>query len=273
MANYPTSLDSFTNPTSVDSLNAPSHSQQHTDANDAIEALEAKVGIGNSTAGSATAGHVLVASAGGTTSWTTVGASAINTTGGTAGQYLSAGTAGVASWATVTIPEPGMTLISTQTLTSSSGVSFTNVIDSTYTHYRIVCNLLSTGATSNLLFRARVNTTDVTTGYYGTNFSIQHTGSTFVVNNQNTSSFNLVELEEDNGSTNINRHTVLGLDLSTNGNLISLGGSGFNGRKLGAVVTGGICIDSTNPITGFTLYPSTSTMKGTIAFYGYKKTV
>lgn len=102
MANYPTSLDSFTNPSSVDSLSAPSHSQQHSDANDAIEALEAKVGIGTATAGSATAGHVLVASAGGTTTWTTVGASAINTTGGSAGQYLSAGTAGVAQWATVT---------------------------------------------------------------------------------------------------------------------------------------------------------------------------
>jgi hypothetical protein len=49
MANYPTSLDNFTNPTSGNNLNSPSHSQQHSDANDAIEALEAKVGIGAST--------------------------------------------------------------------------------------------------------------------------------------------------------------------------------------------------------------------------------
>jgi hypothetical protein len=43
--NFPTSLDNFTNPSSNSSVANPSHSQQHADANDAIEALEAKVGI------------------------------------------------------------------------------------------------------------------------------------------------------------------------------------------------------------------------------------
>jgi hypothetical protein len=46
--NFPTSLDSLTNPTSTDGLDNPSHSAQHANANDAIEALEAKVGIDNS---------------------------------------------------------------------------------------------------------------------------------------------------------------------------------------------------------------------------------
>jgi len=41
---FPTDLDEFTNPTASDYLNSPSHSAQHADANDAIEALEAKVG-------------------------------------------------------------------------------------------------------------------------------------------------------------------------------------------------------------------------------------
>jgi hypothetical protein len=47
--NFPTSLDALSNPTSTDGLNNPSHSGQHTDANDAIEALEAKVGVNSST--------------------------------------------------------------------------------------------------------------------------------------------------------------------------------------------------------------------------------
>ncbi len=38
--NFPTSVDNFTNPTANDSLNLPSHSTQHTNANDAIEAIE-----------------------------------------------------------------------------------------------------------------------------------------------------------------------------------------------------------------------------------------
>ena len=46
--NFPNSLDNLTNPASTDPTDAPSHSQQHANANDAIEALEAKVGINSS---------------------------------------------------------------------------------------------------------------------------------------------------------------------------------------------------------------------------------
>lgn len=46
--NFPTSLDSLTNPSSGDPLSSPSHSVQHANANDAIEALQAKVGIDSS---------------------------------------------------------------------------------------------------------------------------------------------------------------------------------------------------------------------------------
>jgi len=45
---YPASLDSFTNPTAVDTLDSPPHDTQHADANDAIEALQAKVGVDGS---------------------------------------------------------------------------------------------------------------------------------------------------------------------------------------------------------------------------------
>lgn len=46
--NFPTSLDSLTNPTSSDTLDSPSHSGQHANLNDAVEALEAKVGADSS---------------------------------------------------------------------------------------------------------------------------------------------------------------------------------------------------------------------------------
>lgn len=52
---YPTSLDAFTNPTSSDLLTSPSHAEQHADINDAVEALEAKVAIGNTVLGTYTA--------------------------------------------------------------------------------------------------------------------------------------------------------------------------------------------------------------------------
>ena len=52
---YPTGLDAFINPTAGSSLTSPSHAQQHADINDAVEALEAKVAIGNTVLGTYTA--------------------------------------------------------------------------------------------------------------------------------------------------------------------------------------------------------------------------
>ena len=52
---FPTSLDTFTNPTATSLLTSPSHSLSHSDLNDAVEALETKVGIGNTVLGTYTA--------------------------------------------------------------------------------------------------------------------------------------------------------------------------------------------------------------------------
>jgi len=46
---FPVSLDELINPQASDSVQSPSHSEQHADANDAIEALQQKVGVDNST--------------------------------------------------------------------------------------------------------------------------------------------------------------------------------------------------------------------------------
>ena len=54
--NFPSSLDNFTNPTPANNLNDPGvlHTDQHANANDAIEAIEAWVGISGT---AATASH------------------------------------------------------------------------------------------------------------------------------------------------------------------------------------------------------------------------
>jgi len=97
--NFPTSLDSFTNPLGTQTLDTPDHAGQHSDANDAIEALEAKVGLG---AGTPTVNKILVGSGNGTATWNTtwssgtinnatIGTSQI--TGGTITTPLISGTA------------------------------------------------------------------------------------------------------------------------------------------------------------------------------------
>ena len=52
--NFPTSLDTLTNPASSDLMSSVTvpHATQHSDTNDAIEAIEAKIGINNSTVAS-----------------------------------------------------------------------------------------------------------------------------------------------------------------------------------------------------------------------------
>lgn len=64
--NFPTSLDSLSNPSAGDSVATVSHSSQHANANDALEAIEAKVGIGASTP---TANTVFYGSGVGTSAW------------------------------------------------------------------------------------------------------------------------------------------------------------------------------------------------------------
>jgi hypothetical protein len=52
---YPTTLDVFTNPVASDLLTSPDHATQHANINDAVEALETKVAIGNTVLGTYTA--------------------------------------------------------------------------------------------------------------------------------------------------------------------------------------------------------------------------
>lgn len=66
MVNYPTSLDSLTNPLGTQALSSPDHAGQHSDINDIGEALEAKVGVGS---GTPTVDKILVGSGNGTSIW------------------------------------------------------------------------------------------------------------------------------------------------------------------------------------------------------------
>lgn len=64
---YPISLDTFSNPTAGSDPSVVSHAGQHADANDAMEAVQAKLGIGASTP---TSGNLLVGTGVGSSAWT-----------------------------------------------------------------------------------------------------------------------------------------------------------------------------------------------------------
>lgn len=64
---FPGSIDNFTNPSASDKTNSPSLAGQQSDQNDAIEAIETKVGTGASTAAS---GKLLIGTGAGASAWT-----------------------------------------------------------------------------------------------------------------------------------------------------------------------------------------------------------
>lgn len=66
MANYPTSLDSLTNPAAGDTTAAVDHASQHATVNDIVEQLEAKLGI---TASTPTSGKLLRGTGAGSSEW------------------------------------------------------------------------------------------------------------------------------------------------------------------------------------------------------------
>lgn len=68
--NFPASLDTLTNPIATDKENVVSHAGQHANANDAIEAIQAKVGVGASTP---TTGLPLTGTGVGASAWVALG--------------------------------------------------------------------------------------------------------------------------------------------------------------------------------------------------------
>jgi hypothetical protein len=129
--NFPTSLDNFTNPTANDSLNIPSHSLQHANANDAIEAIEAKLGVGSSLASSAAANSVMRADGSGSTTWG--------------------------------LPD-GLVHLNTTSVTSATSTTISNVFTSAYQTYRIIISSASASATA-LVYQNTSGGTPAATNY------------------------------------------------------------------------------------------------------------
>jgi hypothetical protein len=148
-SNYPTSIDTFTNPSAGASLSSPSHSTQHGDANDAIEALEAKLGIGSSAASAASEGAVLKANGSGTT----------------------------------TYAKNGLWFVKSQTVGSAvSSVTVTDAFSSSFTNYRVVVSNVDCSIADNVL---SLTLGSSSANYYSASRYFNYAGGTIEVNRSN----------------------------------------------------------------------------------------
>jgi hypothetical protein len=233
-SNYPTSLDNFTNPSSGASLSSPSHAGQHSDINDAVEAVEAKLGIGSSPASSAANGAVLTANGSGSTSWT----------------------------------YPGLVFISRTNYTGAAVVNIDNVFTSNFTAYRVI------GMTNPSAYLALWKIRFRNGGVDQTGANYQFTSARLYTNNLiDTYNSGATEMQLSNGGLNGFPH-LFSFDIyDPKGNtptVLTFDSSNFE-SGLAAVrwwSSGGYKANYSHD--GFSIYPNSGTWTGSLAVYGYR---
>lgn len=172
--NFPTSLDTLSNPTGVQNLNNPDHASQHANINDAMEAVQAKLGIGASTP---TSGNLLVGTGVGSATWSKVAPTG-TIVGTTDSQTLTNKTLTSPTINTPTINNPTLNTNTVSEFTAANGVTVDglNIKDAKLnTNNSVVTSNITDGA---------VTYVKVAPGFavqaVSTNFSAMNTGTTLI---------------------------------------------------------------------------------------------
>lgn len=233
--NFPTSLDNFTNPSSGNTLDSPSHSLQHSDINDAVEAMQRKVGVGTAVAGSASAGQVLTISAAGTSTWST--------------------------------PTPGaLVLLNTTIFSAVTSFSLANdTFTSTYDNYKILISITSAASFGYLTGRVRNAGSDLSGSDYGSAMIQAAYASTALGNDNAGATATSFRLSYIDGRQNISmeimnpKATQFTSFFNTN-----------DRQAYGLQVAGGVYKQTTS-VDSFTFISAAGNLAGSYSVYGYSK--
>jgi len=164
----------------------------------------------------------------------------------------------------------GFSLINTTSFSAVSSQSVNDVFSSTYLNYRIIYSIDSSAASENLYMRMRVSNSDNSSA----NYVWMKVGATPSLSASNSSSGTTADTNEFTiGAVSGTRTSQTGLDLYrpfATDNTGYLGQSYYFDSYSNAPVyfTGG-SMSVTTSYTGFTFYPGSGTMTGSVRVYGY----
>ena len=155
-----------------------------------------------------------------------------------------------------------------------SSVNVNDVFSSTYKKYRIVIDYVLAGATGrNLNLRWRVSGADDTNSTYDYSYgylNINGFGNATI--NYATAPANLTVIAYNNGDSNqANCRSAVSIDVHNpyDSGWTVYTGTSYSGDYQGAVNLIGGAFRNTTSFTGFTFYPTASTITGSYAVYGY----
>ena len=154
------------------------------------------------------------------------------------------------------------------TFSGASSISLNDCFNSTYDNYRIVCHITNTSTADGLSMRMRVSGADNSTSNY--NGARVESNSSASANRYFAGSTSFDINSTDDGG--VAHGFVLDLQAPfasnrTVGQIISMGqdsAANYSARS------GGYVFSATTSFTGFTIFPGSGTIAGTIRVYGMK---
>lgn len=155
----------------------------------------------------------------------------------------------------------GMVLLNTTSFSAVASQSINTVFSTTYNYYKITfdCTLSATDIALN--FRLRASGTDQSASYYGARNVVNTAGAGGFSSTSNLTTFYLTQADTNKsfGTMELSavsepRWTYMAYQGNTSGYIGGAGG-----------------LEATYTADGFTIYPASGTMTGTVQVFGYNK--
>jgi hypothetical protein len=154
------------------------------------------------------------------------------------------------------------------TFSGASSVSLNDCFTSTYDNYRIVCHITNTSTADGLSMRLRVSGADNTTSNY--NYARTESNSSATANRYGAAQTSFDVNSTDDGGLAVGFVLDLEAPFIANHTVGQINVMGQNSSASYSSRVGGYVFSATTSFTGFTIFPGSGTIAGTIRVYGYK---